>query len=145
MEPVTPCLFVARDQPRAVRGRHTDDCGSASCKGCWPCGQPHCVGRPVRMADLVSPADVAAATGIRTVQATEGRAPRAGVSACTGEQRMADPLPDGATVLAGHFSGHLSGHLSGRSRGTRVEVAEVRGTSAADVAGVAAAVGRRLG
>lgn len=83
-------------------------------------------GRPVRMADLVSPADVAAATGIGTVSATEGRAPRAGVSACTGEQRMADLLPDAATVLAGHFSGHLTGRAEGR----RVEVGEVAGDHA---------------
>lgn len=77
----------------------------------------------VHLGGLISPADFAVATGVRTVHATEGPSPRAGLSACTGEQRMAALLPRGATVLAGHFWG--------RTRGMRVEVEQVAGDHAA--------------
>lgn len=35
-------MWRGSDQPRAIRGRHVNECGSASCAGCWPCEERHC-------------------------------------------------------------------------------------------------------
>lgn len=37
------CLWVASDQPRAVKGEHYDACEGDTCRGCWPCRADHCV------------------------------------------------------------------------------------------------------
>jgi hypothetical protein len=42
MEGRMTCLWVASDQPRAVRGRHLDECADDECRGCQPCPGPHC-------------------------------------------------------------------------------------------------------
>lgn len=39
---VSACIWRGRDQPRATRGRHVNECGSASCAGCFPCPERHC-------------------------------------------------------------------------------------------------------
>lgn len=36
------CRYVASDQPRALAGRHDDECDSPDCAGCLPCPEPHC-------------------------------------------------------------------------------------------------------
>lgn len=36
------CIWRGSDQPRTIRGRHANDCESASCAGCWPCEERHC-------------------------------------------------------------------------------------------------------
>lgn len=42
------CRFVASDQPRAVSGRHAEECADRfgddpnGCQGCLPCSEPHC-------------------------------------------------------------------------------------------------------
>lgn len=35
------CRYVARDSPRIIPGRHTDNC-AGECTGCQPCEQAHC-------------------------------------------------------------------------------------------------------
>lgn len=37
------CIWRGTDQPRAVRGRHDDDCPGDTCRGCLPCPEPHCI------------------------------------------------------------------------------------------------------
>ncbi|MCL2611960.1 MAG: hypothetical protein FWD95_01870 [Nocardioidaceae bacterium] len=39
---MTTCRFVASDQPRALVGRHDDDCADRDCRGCQPCPEDHC-------------------------------------------------------------------------------------------------------
>jgi hypothetical protein len=80
----------------------------------------------VQLDDLMSPLDFSDAMQVRTVTATMGPARRAALSACTGEQRMAQLLPGSATVLRGYYRG--------RAHGARVEADEVAG----DHAGLAA-------
>lgn len=36
------CRHVARDSPRIIPGRHTDDCPREACNGCQPCQEAHC-------------------------------------------------------------------------------------------------------
>lgn len=36
------CRFVASDQPRAITGRHVEDCLDDQCSGCQPCLDAHC-------------------------------------------------------------------------------------------------------
>lgn len=36
------CRYVARDSPRIIPGRHTDDCPREACNGCQPCEERHC-------------------------------------------------------------------------------------------------------
>jgi hypothetical protein len=36
------CRYVARDSPRIIPGRHTDDCPREDCNGCQPCEERHC-------------------------------------------------------------------------------------------------------
>jgi hypothetical protein len=36
------CRYVARDSPRILPGRHTDDCPREDCSGCQPCEEQHC-------------------------------------------------------------------------------------------------------
>jgi len=76
----------------------------------------------LRLGDLISPTDFSDAMGVRTVSSTMGPARRAGLSACTGEQRMAQLLPYGAAVLHGYYHG--------KAQGQRVEAGEVAGDHA---------------
>jgi hypothetical protein len=39
---MTACRWVASTQPRAVIGRHDEDCDDETCRGCQPCPGPHC-------------------------------------------------------------------------------------------------------
>jgi hypothetical protein len=71
----------------------------------------------VQLDDFMSPLDFSHAMETRTVTSTMGPARRAALSACTGEQRMAQPLPHKATVLRGYYRGRADG-----KRGETVEV-----------------------
>lgn len=36
------CRYVASDQPRVLKGKHTEECPGGDCGGCQPCTEPHC-------------------------------------------------------------------------------------------------------
>src|SRR5687768_10612164 len=39
---MTACRWVASNLPRAVPGRHLEECAEELCKGCQPCTERHC-------------------------------------------------------------------------------------------------------
>lgn len=39
---VSACIWRGRTEPRGIRGRHANECESASCAGCCPCPERHC-------------------------------------------------------------------------------------------------------
>lgn len=39
---MSDCIWTGSETPRAVRGRHVEDCETDDCRGCQRCTEPHC-------------------------------------------------------------------------------------------------------